>query len=123
MPITSLEDSHIKNICRYLRKTLLENTLGASWLRSNEDHLVAFGAEAQRRNLAPQGDITMDAFNLIIDGWERDFNAKAEKWQARNASRVEPATAYQSRLMAPPKLKPNERLDNGMEERLLDIDL
>jgi hypothetical protein len=68
VPITELEDSHIKNIMRYVRRSSkqVSGRLKEYW----DDHLAALGNEAQRRNIIVSGDLTMDDFNAIVDNWQ-----------------------------------------------------
>lgn len=150
--LTSMEDSHIKHVCRFLRNKIKDVATGSSYRRDCSEKVIEFGNEAQRRNLLPPEDITVDQLYATIDQWQVEWDGRSSARQFTVIS-PQPITPVPLISLTPPEPttgsaplqntwrhnrdddrdykqeqpkrvpKKNERLDVDLDGRRFDLDL
>ena len=70
-----METSHVCHVLRFLRNRYISSPTSL-YKNYFEQKLVELGAEAQRRNIIPSGDVQFDQLLSIVEGWQRDWDSR-----------------------------------------------
>jgi hypothetical protein len=95
IPIINLEDSHLKNILRFLRNQrimLISRGRSQNWIADCKNKIIELGEEAHRRNLIPAGDITLERLLEYIAEWQVEFDNRHQHNQPAKLSVIEAKT-------------------------------
>lgn len=84
-----MEDLHIKNVLRTLRKNLLLiKNPNLPIYSTTEDKLVELAEEAQRRNILPRSDLTIAQVMTYILTWENEYQVNKQKINTQPITRA-----------------------------------